>query len=215
MPRLRLVVLVSGRGTNLESLLRASREGRLDADVALVLSNKPDAPALEVAAKAGVPHEVVPSQGLERAAHEAQLRARVDAARPDLVCLAGYMRVLTPAFIRAYEGRLVNVHPSLLPAFRGVDAQAQAHAAGARIAGCTVHFVTEEVDAGPILAQAAVAVPPGASVEAVRARILVAEHELYPHALQLLARGEARWENGRVVHEPRTARADGGVLFSP
>lgn len=213
MARLRLAVLVSGRGSNLESLLRASREGRMDAEVVLVVSNKADAPALHVASEAGVRSLVVPSAGLSREAHDAKVREALDAARPDLVCLAGYMRILGPAFIRAFEGRLLNIHPSLLPAFPGVDAQKQAHAAGVRIAGCTVHFVTEQVDAGPILAQAAVALPPGCSVDEARSRILDAEHELYPRAVQLLASGKARWDAGEVRYH-HDIKSE-GVLFSP
>lgn len=213
MRRLRVAVLASGRGSNLESLLRASREGRMAADVVLVLSNKADAPALDVARKHGVEARAVEGKGLEREAHEALLRPLLDAARPDLVALAGYMRILSPSFIRAYEGRLVNIHPSLLPAFPGRDAQAQAHAAGVRVAGCTTHFVTEDVDAGPILMQAAVALPPGATVDEVRARILAAEHRLYPATVQMLATGAARWEAGRVVFAG--AKAPETVLVSP
>lgn len=214
MARLRLAVLVSGRGSNLESLLRASREGRMDADVVLVVSNKADAPALDVAAKAGVRALVLPSAGLARDAHEASVAAALREAAPDIVCLAGYMRILSPGFIRAFEGRLLNVHPSLLPAFPGVDAQAQAHAAGVRVAGCTVHFVTEQVDAGPILAQAAVALPPGCSADEARARILEAEHALYPRAVHLLAAGDARWDAG-AVRWRAGLRAPEGVLLSP
>lgn len=214
MPRLRLAVLVSGRGSNLANLLAASRDGRLDADVVLVASNRADAPALQLARQAGVPTQTVESKGLPREEHEAKLVPLLDAARPDLVVLAGYMRILSGAFIRHHEGRLVNIHPSLLPAFPGMDAQAQAHAAGARIAGCTVHFVNEQVDAGPILAQAAVALAPGLSPDEVRARILEAEHLLYPRALQLLATGRARWDAGRVVFAPGT-RAPSAVLLSP
>lgn len=214
--RLRLVVLASGRGSNLESLLRASRESRMDADVVLVAGNKPEAPALDVARNAGVPTFVSPSKGRAQAEHERELRPAIDAARPDLVLLAGYMRILTPDFIQAYEGRLLNIHPALLPSFPGLDAQAQAHAAGVRIAGCTTHFVTADVDAGPIVMQAAVAIPPGASVDDVRARILVAEHDLYPRTVQLLATGKARYQKGRVVFDlPPVDGPLDGPLFSP
>jgi phosphoribosylglycinamide formyltransferase-1 len=123
------------------------------------------------------------------------------------------MRVLTPAFVRAYEGRLLNIHPSLLPAFPGLDAQAQAHARGVRIAGCTTHFVTEDVDGGPIVMQAAVAVPPGASAEDIAARILAAEHRIYPATVQALATGKARYEAGRVAWREGTTAE--GVLTSP
>lgn len=213
MRRLRLVVLASGRGSNLESLLAASRDGRMAADVVLVASNKADAPALDVARRAGVDAKAVESKGRSREEHEALLRPPIDAARPDLVLLAGYMRILSPAFIRAYEGRLINIHPSLLPAFPGKDAQGQAHAAGVRIAGCTTHFVTEDVDAGPILMQAAVALPPGIDGEETRQRILAAEHRLYPATVHLLATGRARWEAGKVVL--RDVETPGDVLFSP
>lgn len=214
MNRLRVAVLVSGRGSNLESLLRASREGRMRADVVLALSNKPDAAALEVAARFGVPRLVVPSAGLGREEHERRVGDALAEARPDLVLLAGYMRILTPGFIRRFEGRLLNVHPSLLPAFPGVDAQGQAHAAGVRIAGCTVHFVTEQVDAGPVLAQAAVALPPGCTADEARARILEAEHKLYPRAVDLLATGQAWWDAGAVRYHP-DIKSPGGVLHSP
>jgi len=188
----------------------------MDAEVVLVASNKTDARALEVARKAGVPTFVSPSKGRAQAEHERELRPAIDAARPDLVLLAGYMRILTPDFIRAYEGRLLNIHPALLPSFPGLDAQAQAHAAGVRIAGCTTHFVTEDVDAGPIVMQAAVAIPPGASVEEVRARILKAEHELYPRTVQLLATKKASYQNGRVVFDSlAVSAAHGAPLVSP
>lgn len=204
MPRLRLAVLVSGRGSNLESLLAASREERMDAQVVLVVSNKPAAPALDVAASHGVPAKVVPSAGLDREEHEAQLAAAIDAARVDLVVLAGYMRVLTPAFIQRYHGRLVNVHPSLLPAFPGVDAQGQAQARGVRIAGCTTHFVTEEVDGGPIVAQAAVAVPPGADAEEIRRLVLDLEHRIYPATIDMIAKGKVRLVGGKVAYSGLT-----------
>lgn len=202
MARLRLVILVSGRGSNLDALLAASRAGRMDADVVRVLSNKADAAALDVARVAGVEALVLPSAGLSRDEHERLLAEAIDAARPDLVCLAGYMRILGGAFIRRYQGRLLNIHPSLLPAFPGLDAQGQAARANVRIAGCTTHFVTEDVDAGPIVMQAATAIPPGADPETVRSRILALEHELYPATIQLIASGEARWHDGRVVAKP-------------
>lgn len=186
----------------------------MDADVVLVASNKPDAPALETSRAAGVATFVSASKGRTQAEHEHDLRPAIDAARPDLVLLSGYMRILTPDFIRAYEGRLLNIHPSLLPAFPGLDAPGQAHAAGVRIAGCTTHFVTEEVDAGPIVMQAAVAIPPGASAEDVRARILEAEHELYPRTVQLLATKRASYRSGRVVFEASEA-PERAHLISP
>lgn len=207
VPRLRLVVLVSGRGSNLEALLAGSAAGTMDADVVRVVSNKGDAPALALATEHGIGSRVVPSAGVEREEHERLLADAIDDAKPDLVVLAGYMRVLGPAFLGRYRGRLVNIHPSLLPAFPGLDAQGQAHARGVRVAGCTVHFVTEDVDAGPILAQAALAVDPAWSVDELRARILELEHRLYPRAIDMLARGEARLDGDRVVLAPGTRAA--------
>lgn len=199
MPRLRLAVLVSGRGTNLQSLLAASRDGRMDADVVLVISNRAGVGALDIAERASVPRRVMESKGRDREEHEREMIRAIDEAQPDLVILAGYMRILTPHFIRHYAGRLLNIHPSLLPAFPGLDAAEQAHERDVRIAGCTTHFVTEQVDSGPIVLQAAVAVPPGATPEELRARILEAEHRIYPMTIHLLATGRARLEAGRVV----------------
>lgn len=214
MKRLRLVVLVSGRGTNLRSLLDASSAGEMLADVALVLSNRPDAPALALATERGVEARAIPSAGLAREAHEALLCDAIDAHASDYIVLAGYMRIFTPAFIRRYAHRILNIHPALLPAFPGLDAQAQAHAGGVRIAGCTVHFVTEDVDAGPILMQAAVALPVLATPEMVRERILEAEHRIYPASIHLLATGRARLEAGRVVYRDVAAPSP-TVLVSP
>jgi phosphoribosylglycinamide formyltransferase-1 len=214
MRRLRLVVLVSGRGTNLENLIAASKDGRMDADVVHVVSNRAEAAARGIAARAGIACTLVESKGVAREEHEARVMKVIDAARPDLVVLAGYMRVLTPTFIRRYLGRLVNIHPSLLPAFPGLDAQAQAALADVRITGCTTHFVTEEVDAGPILMQAAVPVPPGATPDDVAHLVRAAEHRIYPETIQLLAKGHARWEGGRVVFDV-PAEASPAMVVSP
>lgn len=213
MARSRLVVLVSGRGSNLESLIAASREGRLDADIALVVSNRAEAPALHITTQHGIPARVVPSAGLAREEHDRLVADAIDSARADLVALAGYMRILGGAFIQRYRGRLLNIHPSLLPAFPGLDAQAQAHKAGARVSGCTVHFVTEAIDAGPIVGQAALAVDPAWSVDELRARILQLEHRLYPHCVQLVSTGRARLDGERVVYKDVRASAD--ALFTP
>ncbi len=213
MPRLRLVVLVSGRGTNLGNLLAASKDGRMDADVVHVISNRPDVGALDIAKRHEVPTTVVPSRGLDRETHEAALVRAIDAARPDLVVLAGYMRILTSEFIQRHEGCLINIHPSLLPAFPGLDAQGQAARAGVRIAGCTTHFVTEDVDAGPVIMQAAVGIPPGASVDDVIARILEAEHRIYPTSIDLIAKGKVRYHSGRV--ELTDAATPTSIFTSP
>ena len=214
MPRLRVAVLISGRGSNLRSLVQASKEGRMDADVVLVASNRAEAGGLEFAKGEGISTFVSPSKGRPREEHERELAGAIDASGADLVALAGYMRILSASFVRRYLGRLVNVHPALLPAFPGLDAQGQAHAAGVRIAGCSTHFVTEEMDAGPVLVQAAVAIPPGASPDEVAARVLEAEHRIYPLTIHHLAQGRVRFEGGRAVWRdpPETPRA---MLISP
>lgn len=209
MTRLRLVVLVSGRGSNLESLLAASKTGAMHADVVRVVSNKADAPALAVARSAGIECVVVPSAGVSRDEHERLMTDAIDAARPDLIALAGYMRILSPAFIHRHQGRLVNIHPSLLPAFPGLDAPGQAFAKGVRVAGCTTHFVTDEVDGGPIIAQAALAVDPAWDADELRARILALEHELYPMTINMLSSGRAILVNGRVGIEGKAAILEG------
>jgi len=199
---LRVAVLCSGRGTNLEALLAARAAGDLDLDVALVLVNKEGVGAIDIARAHGVPLAIVPSKGAGRADHESRVVERLDEVAVDLVVLAGYMRVLTPGFIQRYQGRLINIHPSLLPAFPGVDAPTQAWQAGVRIAGCTTHFVTEEVDGGPIIAQAAVALPPGLEPREAADRILAAEHRLYVHTLRLLNAGQVSWQRDQVIIAP-------------
>lgn len=190
----RTAILISGRGSNMRSLLAAARQPGYPAGIVLVLSNRADAPGLAVAAAEGVATAVVahrPFRG-DRAAHEAAVAEALARAEVDLVCLAGYMRVLTPFLVRRYAGRMLNIHPSLLPAFPGLHTHARALAAGVKLHGCTVHLVTEALDDGPILAQAAVPVLPGDTAEALAARVLVQEHRLYPLALALVAGGEAR-----------------------
>jgi formyltetrahydrofolate-dependent phosphoribosylglycinamide formyltransferase len=185
--------LVSGRGSNLAALLAATRDPAFPAEIVLVLSNVPGAGGLAVAEAAGVPTVTLdhrPFRG-DRAAHEAAILAALDSAGIDLVCLAGYMRKLTPLLVGRFAGRMLNIHPSLLPAFPGLDTHARALAAGVKLHGCTVHLVTDGLDEGPILAQAAVPVLPGDTAEALAARVLVQEHALYPAALARLARGEA------------------------
>jgi phosphoribosylglycinamide formyltransferase-1 len=213
---MRLGVLASGSGTNLQALLDAGRAGRLGAEVALVLSNVPGAKALERAAAAGVPHACLPSRGVaDRAAYDAALVERLAEAGVEVVCLAGYMRLVTPAFLRAFGPtpatrgcpRVVNVHPALLPAFPGLHAQAQALAAGVKLAGCTVHFVDEGTDTGPIIAQAAVPVLDGDDEASLAARILVEEHRLYPEAVGWLAAGRLSLAGRRVLLDGAPAPA--------
>lgn len=194
-----LGVLVSGGGTNLQAVLDAIANGALAARVRLVVSNKPGVLALERAARAGVATLVVSHREFpSREAFDAHLVARLRAAGVDTVLLAGFMRIVTPVLLDAFPGRVVNIHPSLLPAFPGVDAQAQALAYGARITGCTVHFVDAGTDTGPIIAQAAVPVLDGDTVETLRARILVEEHRLLPAVLRWLSEGRVRLEGRRV-----------------
>ncbi len=191
--RRRTAVLLSGRGSNCAALIDAAADPAYPAEIALVLTNVPDAPGLARAAAAGVPTAAIDhrSFGRDRAAHERAVIAALRAAGIELVCLAGYMRVLTPLLVGAYAGRMLNIHPSLLPAFPGLHTHAAALAAGVKLHGCTVHLVTEALDAGPIVAQAAVPVLPGDTEATLAARVLVQELRLYPLALALLAGGGA------------------------
>ena len=177
----RIGVLISGRGSNLQAILDAIQRGELDATVAVVLSNRPEAPGLALAAQAGVHTEVLDHRVFAtRADYDRALVDRLRAFEVGLVCLAGFMRLLGPVFVNAFPNAILNIHPSLLPAFPGVDAQRQAVAYGVKMAGCTVHVVTEELDAGPIVLQSAVPVHPGDTGDTLAARILVEEHRLYP-----------------------------------
>jgi len=197
--RLRLGVLVSGSGSNLQALLDACAQADFPAEVALVVSNKPEAYALERARKAGVPTRVLEHQAFaDRAAFDGALLALLREAGVELVCLAGFMRLLGREFIEAYAGRILNIHPSLLPAFPGLHAQAQALQRGVKVAGCTVHFVDSGTDTGPIIAQAAVPVLAADDESTLTARILVEEHRLYPLAVRLVAQGAVALEAERT-----------------
>jgi phosphoribosylglycinamide formyltransferase 1 len=191
----RTAILASGRGSNMAALLAAAQPG-FPAEIVLVLSNQPDAGALDLARAAGVPAVCIDHRpfGRDRAAHEAAIQATLESHGVELVCLAGYMRLLTPFLVGRYAGRMLNIHPSLLPAFPGLDTHARALAAGVKLHGCTVHLVTERMDDGPILAQAAVPVFSDDTEERLAARVLAQEHVIYPRALALFAdgcRGEA------------------------
>ncbi|MFZ5723112.1 MAG: phosphoribosylglycinamide formyltransferase [Pseudomonadota bacterium] len=177
----RLAVLVSGSGSNLQAFIDRIADGSLPATIAVVVSNKPGVPALERAQRAGIATEVVDHRAFaDRAAFDAALADAIDRHAPDAVILAGFMRILTPAFVRHYHGRLLNVHPSLLPKYPGLDTHARALAAGDAEHGSSVHFVTEELDGGPVVAQACVPVLPDDSADTLRARVQQAEHRLYP-----------------------------------
>ena len=187
--RRRTAILISGRGSNMAALIDAARDATFPAEIVLVLSNRPDAAGLATARAAGIRAEVIDHRdfGRDRAAHEAAIDAALRAASIEILCLAGYMRLLTPLLVSTWEGRMLNIHPSLLPSFTGLDTHARALAAGVKLHGCTVHLVTEEMDAGPILAQAAVPVIPGDTEDALATRVLRQEHRLYPAALAAFA----------------------------
>ncbi len=196
-------VLISGRGTNLQALIDAAAGGRLGGRIAVVISNVEDAPGLERARKAGIPAYFRDHRGRSRDEFDQELVALLREHAVDLVCLAGYMRLLSPAFIRAFAGRILNVHPSLLPAFPGLEAQRQAWEYGVKVSGATVHLVDESLDAGPIVLQEAVAVSATDEAEGLAARILEAEHRIYPRAVRAMLEGRCRVEGRRVfVEEP-------------
>ena len=185
MTKVAVGVLISGRGSNMEALIEAARDPAYPARIALVLSNKPDAGGLEIARAAGIPTAVIDHRpfGKDREAHERQVHQALTAAGAQIVALAGYMRVLTPWLVDAWAGRMINIHPSLLPAYPGLDTHARALGDGALEHGCTVHLVTAGVDEGPVLGQARVPVLPGDDEASLAARVLAAEHELYPACL--------------------------------
>jgi phosphoribosylglycinamide formyltransferase 1 len=214
MTRRRVAILISGRGSNMVSLIEAARGPDFPAEIALVLSNRPDAAGLDRAREAGiatcvVDHKAHPTREDFEQAMDAAL-ATHDIA---FICLAGFMRVLTDWFVARWAGRMVNIHPSLLPLFRGTQTHRRALEEGVLVHGCTVHFVVPELDAGPIIAQAAVPVVPGDTEESLAARVIVQEHVLYPQALRMICDGTARLENGRV--EFARAWDASGTLHSP
>ena len=184
---MRLAVLLSGRGSNFQAIHEAIRDGALSAEIVCVISNRPDAPGIERAREYGYATHVFDHKGLKRANHEREVLRVLEEAHPDYIVLAGYMRLLSPAFVERWRNRILNIHPSLLPSFPGVDAQAQALAHGVKITGCTVHLVDENLDAGPILVQKAVEVRDDDTVETLSARILEQEHIAYVEALQQLS----------------------------
>jgi phosphoribosylglycinamide formyltransferase-1 len=187
----RTAILISGRGSNMAALIAASREPTFPAEIVLVISNQPDAAGLTLARQAGVRARAIAHRAFrdDRPGHEAAIDAALRDAGAELVCLAGYMRLLTPRLIDAWQGRMLNVHPSLLPAFPGLNTHARALAAGVKLHGCTVHLVTQTMDEGPILAQAAVPVLPGDTEASLAERVLVQEHAIYPPALRLFVEG--------------------------
>lgn len=216
MIRRRVAILISGRGSNMAALVAAARDPGYPAEIALVLSNRADAPGLERADQAGVETAVLDPKGFSsRSVFDKALDARLRAAGAEIVCLAGFMRLLTPEFVEAWRDRLINIHPSLLPLFPGLNTHASALAAGVRIHGCTVHYVRVAVDNGPIIAQAAVPVLLADTPESLADRVLAAEHHIYPLALALVARGRAVVVDERVVIEDAPPEAIVQPLISP
>jgi phosphoribosylglycinamide formyltransferase-1 len=198
----RIGVLLSGRGSNFEALAEGVKAGRIpNAEIAIVISNREGAPGIDRAKARGIPAKVIPSKGLEREAYDRQVAAALVGAKVDLVCLAGYMRLLSPFFVAAFPSRILNIHPSLLPAFPGLEAQRQALEHGVKFAGCTVHFVDENLDAGPIVLQAAVAVRDDDNEETLSERILREEHRIYSEAVRIVLEGRYRIEGRRVLLE--------------
>ena len=199
----RISVLLSGRGSNFEALADSVASGRLpNAEIALVLSNREDAPGIERARARGIESCVIPSKGLEREAYDKQVVAALREKQVDLVCLAGFMRLLSSYFVAAFPKRILNIHPSLLPAFPGLEAQRQALEHGVKFSGCTVHFVDEHLDAGPIVLQAAVPVEDGDSAATLSERILAEEHRIYTEAVRIVLDGRYRIDGRRVLITP-------------
>lgn len=210
--RKRAAVLISGRGSNMAALIEAAKQAGYPAEIALVVANRPDASGLGVAEAGGVATGVVDhARYTDREDFEHALHANLDVHGVDIVCLAGFMRLLTPWFVRTWEGRLINIHPALLPAFKGLDTHRRALAAGVKIHGASVHFVVPEVDSGPIIAQAAVPVRDDDTEESLAARVLAAEHRIYPLALRLLAEGRLRVIDGRC-HVDGAEAADAALI---
>jgi phosphoribosylglycinamide formyltransferase 1 len=200
MKRHRLGILLSGRGSNFEAIAANVASGAIpDTEIAVVISNRPEAKGLETARSLGLPCLPIPSKGVERSAYDRSVCAELHARSVDLVCLAGFMRLLSPDFIASFPMRVLNIHPSLLPAFPGLDAQAQALEHGVKISGCTVHFVDEKLDAGPIVVQAAVPVLDGDTADELAHRILHEEHRIYSEAIRIVLGGGYRIEGRRVV----------------
>jgi len=215
MSRKRVAILISGRGSNMAALIEAAKRPDYPAAIALVVSNRPDAAGIGLAKEQGVATLVLDHRifGKDRAAFEQALQKALDQHEVELVCLGGFMRLLTDEFVLRWQGRMLNIHPSLLPSFKGLDPHGEALKAGVKLAGATVHFVTPEMDSGPIVAQATVPVAQNDTAETLAARVLAAEHRLYPLALKLVAAGRVRIVEG-------SCRIDGmqnasGILINP
>ncbi len=216
MKRRPVAILISGRGSNMAALIAATQRQDYPAAISIVISNRPEAPGLERAAAEGVATAVLDHRSFaDRSRFDAELRKMIDGSGAELVACAGYMRIMTPPFVEAYAGRMINIHPALLPLYKGLDTHARALADGVRIHGCTVHFVTTEIDSGPIIAQAAVPVMPGDTPLTLAARVNAAELKLFPAALEQVAAGNVWLENGRVVSRNDDIADPLARLFSP
>nr|WP_040879031.1 phosphoribosylglycinamide formyltransferase [Kaistia granuli] len=216
MARKRVAILISGRGSNMTALIEAAADPDFPAEIALVLSNRADAGGLARAAEAGIATAVIDHKGFSsRAEFDAAMDERLRAENIDLVCLAGFMRLLSDSFVEAWRDRMINIHPSLLPLFPGLDTHERAIAAGMRLHGCTVHFVRAQMDSGPIIGQAAVPVALDDTPDTLAKRVLAAEHQIYPLALALVAGGLATVANERLVIQGELPTELGGMLVSP
>lgn len=200
-------ILLSGRGSNFEAIADSIKTGRLQAEIAIVISNRADAPGLESARRRGLNARLIASKGRVREEHDREVIAALKEAKVDLVCLAGYMRLLSPEFVRAFTNRILNIHPSLLPAFPGLDAQKQALEYGAKVSGCTVHIVDEHLDHGPIVVQKMVPVLETDDEHSLSARILEQEHIAYTEAIRLMLSGELEVQGRRVIRKNARAEA--------
>ena len=196
----RIGVLLSGRGSNFEALAESVAAGRIpNAEISIVISNREGAPGIERANARGIRTRVIPSKGLEREAYDRQVAAVLEEHKIDLICLAGYMRLLSPYFVAKFPNRILNIHPSLLPSFPGLESQRQALEYGVKVAGCTVHFVDENLDAGPIILQSVVPVNDDDTEESLNARILKEEHRIYSEAVRIVLEGKYKIEGRRVL----------------
>ncbi len=214
--RKRVVAFISGGGSNMLALAKAAESPDFPAQIVAVFSDKAEAGGLAKAEALGIPARAFLRKDFSsKEAHEAAILEALDALSPDLICLAGYMRLLSGTFINRYEGRILNIHPSLLPLFPGLNTHQRAIDAGMRIAGCTVHFVTEGMDEGPVVVQAAVPVLPGDTSDTLASRVLTVEHRSYPLALRLVAEGKVRMENGKTISSGDLPQIDGAHLISP
>jgi phosphoribosylglycinamide formyltransferase-1 len=216
MPRKRVAILISGRGSNMAALVEAAKDPRYPAEIVLVVSNRPDAGGIAYARDAGIATTIIDHRDYrqDREAFERALHAILEGSRIEIVCLAGFMRLFTPWFVTRWEGRMLNIHPSLLPAFKGLDTHERARAAGVKIHGATVHLVSADMDAGPVIVQGTVPVKDGDTTETLAARVLAVEHQIYPLALKWLAEGGVRRRDGRCAID-ETAIAGGTLIVPP